>query len=115
MKPNPAAGVIPVKPKLGSNTMAERKSKKKPQAQQQPYEAMSLSPAGASADMENTLKTTRGIIERHGGEVIVLKKWDERKLAYELSKNKRGLYVIAYFTANGTAVAAIERDVHLSE
>src|SRR5438876_12166136 len=95
--------------------MAERKTKKKKKEENQPYEAMFLFPAGASADLENTLKTARGIIERHGGEIIVLKKWDERKLAYEMKKNKRGLYVIAYFTAPGPAVGAIERDVNLSE
>jgi hypothetical protein len=44
-----------------------------------------------------------------------IKKWDERKLAYEIRHQKRGLYVISYFTAAGTAVGAIERDVNLSE
>jgi small subunit ribosomal protein S6 len=45
----------------------------------------------------------------------VLKKWDERKLAYEINKQKRGTYVIAFFKAPGSAVAALERDVNLSE
>ena len=79
------------------------------------YEAMFLLPAGATAEMEKSLAAVRGIIERHVGEVIVLKKWDERKLAYEIRAQKRGLYVIAYFTAPPTAVSAIERDVNLSE
>jgi small subunit ribosomal protein S6 len=79
------------------------------------YEGMFLLPAGASAELENSVNTVRGIIERHGGNIIVIKKWDERKLAYEIKKQKRGLYVIAYFSAPGTAVGAIERDVNLSE
>ena len=79
------------------------------------YEAMFLLPAGASAEMEKSLAAVRGMIERHGGQVIVLKKWDERKLAYELNRQKRGLYVIAYFRAPGPAVTAIERDVNLAE
>ena len=56
----------------------------------------------------------RGIIERHGGQIIVIKKWDERKLAYEIGGQKRGTYIIAFFRP-GTAVAGIERDVKLSE
>jgi small subunit ribosomal protein S6 len=76
---------------------------------------MFLLPAGASAEVEKSLTTVRGIIERHSGKIIVLKKWDERKLAYELGGNKRGLYVIAYFRAPGSAVTGIERDVSLSE
>src|SRR5213083_323518 len=79
------------------------------------YEAMFLLPAGASAEMEKSQGLVKGIIERHGGEVIVLKKWDERKLAYEIGQQKRGLYILAYFNAPGTAVGAIERDVNLSE
>lgn len=79
------------------------------------YEAMFLLPAGASAELDKSLSLVRSIIERHEGKIIVLKKWDERKLAYEIEGNKRGLYIIAYFKAPGKAVAGIERDVNLSE
>lgn len=79
------------------------------------YEAMFLLPAGASAEMEKSLATVRGMLERHGAQIIVLKKWDERKLAYELAGNKRGLYIIAYFRASGGAGVGVERDVNLSE
>jgi small subunit ribosomal protein S6 len=79
------------------------------------YEAMFLFPAGATAEQEKSINMVRGIIERHQGKILVIKKWDERKLAYELAGQKRGLYIIAYFTAPGAAVTAIERDVNLSE
>jgi small subunit ribosomal protein S6 len=79
------------------------------------YEAMFLFPAGASAELDKSVNMVKSMIERHEGKVIVLKKWDERKLAYELEGQKRGLFIIAYFTAPGSAVAAIERDVNLSE
>jgi small subunit ribosomal protein S6 len=79
------------------------------------YEAMFLFGAGAAAELEGTINTAKGFIERHGGKIILAKKWDERKLAYELNKNKRGVYIIAYFTAPKTAINAIERDVRLSE
>ena len=79
------------------------------------YEGMFLLPAAAAGDADGAISTVRSLIERHHGEVIVIKKWDERKLAYEIAGQKRGLYVIAYFTAPGAAVAAIERDVNLGE
>ena len=81
----------------------------------QTYEAMFLLGANFAAELENGLKLVRGIIERHQGQVIVLKKWDERKLAYEVGGQKRGLYVISFFTAPGGVIAAIERDVKLSD
>ena len=99
----------------GTSASTRAKSSDVAAATENQYEAMFLLPAGASAEMEKSINNVRGMIERHGGQLIVLKKWDERKLAYELNRQKRGLYVIAYFRAPGPAVTAIEREVNLSE
>ncbi len=77
------------------------------------YEGMFLFPGSASA--EDSLKRITSIIEAHGGSIIVIKKWDERKLAYEIKKQKRGLYILAYYTAPNTANVQITRDVNLSD
>src|SRR5580698_7825572 len=79
------------------------------------YEAMFLLGAAHASDLDGALKLVRGIVERHEGKPIVLKKWDERKLAYEIRGEKRGLYVIAFFTAPSAAIASIVRDVELSD
>jgi small subunit ribosomal protein S6 len=79
------------------------------------YEGMFLLPGSAGTDVEAAIKLVRGIIERHEGKVLVIKKWDERKLAYELVKQKRGLFILAYFNAPGSALVAISRDVELSD
>src|SRR5579862_2953693 len=79
------------------------------------YEAMFLLGAGFAAEVENAIKILRTMVEKHGGSILVIKKWDERKLAYEVKGQKRGLYIICYFTAPSTAVTPIERDVTLSE
>ncbi|MGD0461328.1 MAG: 30S ribosomal protein S6 [Tepidisphaeraceae bacterium] len=79
------------------------------------YESMFLLGSGFAADLDNALKLVRGIIEKHQGKVIVLKKWDERKLAYEIRGEKRGLYIVCFFTAPPQGVAGIVRDVELSD
>ncbi|MFI5379808.1 MAG: 30S ribosomal protein S6 [Tepidisphaerales bacterium] len=79
------------------------------------YEAMFLLGANAAAEPEAAINLCRKTIESHGGQIIVIKKWDERKLAYELGHQKRGTYVLAYFRAAGSAIAPLERDVKLSE
>ncbi|MDB5331598.1 MAG: rpsF [Phycisphaerales bacterium] len=79
------------------------------------YEGMFLFGQSAAADVDASLKLVRSIIERHEGKVLVIKRWDERKLAYEIAGQKRGTYIITYFQAPGPTVAAIERDVKLSE
>jgi small subunit ribosomal protein S6 len=78
------------------------------------YEAMFLlGPSGA--DGEKAVGIVRTLIEKHGGQIQVIKKWDERKLAYEIDKQKRGTYVVAFFKAPGSIVTPLERDVKLGE
>src|SRR5580704_3965991 len=79
------------------------------------YEAMFLLGSGHASDLDAAQKLVRGMVERHEGKPIVLKKWDERKLAYEIRGEKRGLYIICFFTAPAEAVAPITRDVELSD
>src|SRR3954470_20141372 len=79
------------------------------------YEGMFLFGSGAATEPQAAENTVRKFIEQHGGNILVLKKWDERKLAYEVNGNKRGTYFLALFTAPGGAGGQIERDVKLSE
>ena len=82
---------------------------------QKQYEAMFLFPPPGTTDADGMVANARGIIERHGGSILHIKKWDERKLSYEIKRQKRGTYIIAYYKGPGPSVAAIERDVNLSE
>ena len=78
------------------------------------YEGMFLlGPSGAEA--EKAIAIVRGMIEKHGGQIQVIKRWDERKLSFEIGKQKRGTYILAFFKAAGGAIAPLERDVKLSE
>lgn len=79
------------------------------------YEALVLFPQSATADLQACADHIREIIARAEGELLGLRKWDERRLAYDIAGNKRGLYFLAYFKARSTAMAGIERDMNLSE
>ena len=80
------------------------------------YEAMFLVDPADAAVWDDLSKHLAGILERHGGEIIGLTRWDERKLAYPVAARKRGTYVLSFFgLKNGDAVALIERDCQLSE
>ena len=86
-----------------------------PRTDAKQYEAMFLFPPPGVVDVDGMIKNAQGIIERHGGKILLIKKWDERKLAYEVKKQKRGTYIVAYYQGPGASVGAIERDVNLSE
>jgi len=79
------------------------------------YEAMFLFPQSATADLKGCVDHISDVLTRHGAEIIALRKWDERRLAYDIAGNKRGLYLLAYFSSKTSALPVIENDYNLSE
>jgi small subunit ribosomal protein S6 len=80
------------------------------------YEGMFLvDSAHATADWEGVLAAIRTILERAEAEIVSLRKWDERKLAYNIGGKNRGTYILVYFNAEGRKITDIERDVRLSD
>ena len=80
------------------------------------YEALLLlNPSYATGSWETAKQEVEHILHRANAEILHVRKWDERRLAYEIGGQKRGVYVLAFFKAEGPKVAGIERDVQLSE
>lgn len=79
------------------------------------YEGMFLFPQTAGADLGGAVAHVESILQRAGAEIVSLCKWDERRLAYDIKGNKRGLYFLVYFKADRSKIAGIERDCNLSE
>jgi len=69
----------------------------------------------ANRDWEGSLDALKGMIAKHGGEVVRCQKWGERRLSYEIKGRRRGTYVLAYFQGDADAVNRIYREVELSE
>ena len=79
------------------------------------YEVMFLASQGAAATLGQLIEHINEVFNRAGAEVIALRKWDDRRLAYEIDKQKRGVYFLAYIRCPGDMIAHIERDVVVSE
>jgi small subunit ribosomal protein S6 len=79
------------------------------------YEAMILLSQAVAADLQAAVEHIKEIVARGHGEIVALRKWDERRLAYEIDGQKRGYYVLCYFKAPGDSISHIERDCNLSE
>ena len=54
------------------------------------------------------------IVEQFGGEVLLSRLWDERKLAYPIKGHRRGTYWLSYFRADPSAVKDLTRQFQLS-
>ena len=80
------------------------------------YEAMILIEAGrAKANHDEIVEEITKTIERFGGQVVNCEKWDERKLAYAIKRQRRGVYLLSHFTAPPEAIVRIERAFAISE
>jgi small subunit ribosomal protein S6 len=79
------------------------------------YEGMFLFPQTVAADLQSAADHVLEILSKGGAEVVSLCKWDERRLAYDIKGNKRGVYFLTYFKCDAQKLASIERDARLSE
>jgi len=66
-------------------------------------------------DFHAGLNHVRDMLERAEAEVLSLRRWDERKLAFTIRGHKRGTYVYSLFRVNGNQIVNIERDCNLSD
>lgn len=81
-----------------------------------PYELMMiLDPSLDERTVETTVTKFLEVITESGGSVDNLDVWGRRRLAYEIKKQKDGIYVVVDFTASAEATAELNRQLGLSE
>jgi len=78
------------------------------------YEGMFLLESD-QPNFEEAVEPIRSILQRSEAEVLQLRKWDERKLIYEIKGRRRGLYVLTYFKADPSKIVELERNAQLNE
>lgn len=79
------------------------------------YEGMYLFDPTFGASWENCEGEVRRLMARAGAEILLCRKWDEKRLAFPVKGRKRGVYVLTYFKAAPEKITPLERDAHLSE
>lgn len=55
------------------------------------------------------------MLEEPGGEVLVSRLWEERRLAYSIQGHRRGVYWLTYFRMDGRHIGHIRRDCQQSD
>ena len=65
-------------------------------------------PGGVAAALQKT-------IEDHGGEILVSRLWEERKLAYPINGQNKGTYWISYFNMDGSRLVEFNRACTLDD
>jgi small subunit ribosomal protein S6 len=90
--------------------------RKKAKGEPKLYEAMFLvDSAEATTDWDGITAAIKNILEKASAEIVSIRKWDDRKLAYEINGKGKGTYILCYFRAEGSKLRDVERDIQLSE
>ena len=76
---------------------------------------MFLFDSSFAADLSKPEAEIKRILDRAEAEIVFCRKWDERRLAYEIQGRRRGTYVLTYFKCRPDIIGGIERDAQLSE
>jgi PTH1 family peptidyl-tRNA hydrolase len=80
------------------------------------YEGMFLiDNSRVKPDPESCVGVVNDLLGRHKATVVRTDRWDERKLAYEIKKQKRATYVLSHFEMEPGKVQDLRRDLDLNE
>lgn len=71
------------------------------------YEAMFLLEPG-QANFEEAVAPIHTIFQRNQCEVLHIKKWDERRLTFDIRGQRRGLYVLTYFKCDPLKITEVD-------
>jgi len=80
------------------------------------YEGMFiLDPGRYSRDPAGVAQQVADLITQHGGTLLAARLWDERKLAYPIKGQKKGVYWLTYFRMPGEKLSVLERQCEISD
>ncbi len=80
------------------------------------YECMFLlDTTKVSGDVQGAATRLHEILEKNEAEILASRPWDERRLAYPVNRQRKGLYYLMYFRVDGNRINPIEADLKLNE
>jgi len=80
------------------------------------YDGMFILDAGRYArDPEGISGQISKIIVEEGGEILVSRLWEERRLAFPIKGQRKGVYWLTYFRLEGDKLAPLRQRLRLNE
>lgn len=73
-----------------------------------------LKPSISDEDVQKTIVKMEGIVKQ-GAEIIAVENWGKKRLAYEVAKEKRGVYVLLRFQGKGDNISELERNYRIDD
>jgi small subunit ribosomal protein S6 len=74
-----------------------------------------LRPDLIEEQVEQNISKYENLLKENGAENLQIQNRGKRRLAYEINRHRDGVYVQMNYTADGAAIAPLERAMRLSE
>ena len=74
-----------------------------------------LKPDVDAESAEKVGQRVQEVVTRESGKLTKVELWGRRRLAYDLAKHKRGVYVYLKYLGDGRVVSEVERSLRLSD
>ena len=65
-------------------------------------------------DVAKTVSKMEGIVKQ-GAELLATENWGKKRLAYEVMKEKKGIYVLLRFNGKGNITSELERNYRIDD
>ena len=80
------------------------------------YEGMFILDSNRFArDQAAAVKWIQDLIEAAGGEILVSRLWDERRLAYPINGQRKGTYWLTYIKIDGNNLGGMTRECEIGD
>ena len=79
------------------------------------YESLVLLKPDSTPEVtQGTLDKIETIITTNGGNILEVENWGKKKLAYDVQKLSKGIYVLYTFLSSGTLILELERNLRIN-
>ena len=68
-----------------------------------------------SEKFQSILDRIQSVVTEGGGNILLVDNWGKKKLAYEVHKNSKGVYVLFTFLSSGSIIQELERILRLNQ
>jgi small subunit ribosomal protein S6 len=74
-----------------------------------------LDSSKVAGDVPGAVASLHAVFDKHKVEILASRPWEDRKLAYPIQGQKKGLYYLMFVRAESRHMATIEHDFKLNE
>lgn len=74
-----------------------------------------IRPTLTDEEVNKVVEKMKGVIQKNGGTVMKAEIWGKRRMAYDVKKEKKGIYVVVHFNGDGKVIRDLEHHYRVED